>query len=278
MIRRTVGNHSLLFTQDAHARLAGDLARHVGNAAFTALSEPAVLATTLHDAGWPLHDDAPTLNPDHLPLDVFEVSHPIGLKVWAASADRAQAADPYAGLLVSLHALSLSVYATTRTTQPHEKFDTASSIERFEVNKFQHKEIERQENLRRALGMRVDLPLTCGLAQPNLDPREDQLHFDFRLLQAMDQLSLAICCTHPPMPQSGPVHPHPGSPTTHFAFRRAANDTDVTVHPWPFNAPEIPVTLPTRRLPTGPWADEPTFRAAYAAAPEEQFPLRVTPR
>jgi hypothetical protein len=43
----------------------------------------------LHDCGWPLHDERPTLNEAGLPLDVFESPRAIALEVWQASAERA---------------------------------------------------------------------------------------------------------------------------------------------------------------------------------------------
>src|SRR3954471_21700194 len=126
MIRRDVGDAFLLIAQHDHAHMAAQLAEVFGNEQF---AEPdpfdqAVLGVALHDCGWPLHDDQPTLNAQGLPLDVFESPARIAIKVWTTSADRAAARDPYAGLLTSLHVLSLSVFATTQTSFEHEKFDT----------------------------------------------------------------------------------------------------------------------------------------------------------
>jgi hypothetical protein len=163
MIRRDVGNEYFLIAQNDHAILAGQLAEHFGNHRFSQPEprESVLTGVRMHDAGWPLHDDEPTLNKQHRPLDVFEVPRSIGLKVWAASADRAAAVDPYAGLLVSLHSLALSIFATSQSAPGrHEPFDASQLSERFEVNKFQHREVERQELLRRQLGLRTDLPLT----------------------------------------------------------------------------------------------------------------------
>src|SRR5215207_9949665 len=109
MIRRRVENEFWLITQHDHALLSGELAKHVGNKLFDPPSESAIKGISLHDCGWPVHDDQPTLNSKHLPIDVFESTPEIGLKVWQAGSERAAAAgDDYAGLLVSLHVLSLS--------------------------------------------------------------------------------------------------------------------------------------------------------------------------
>src|SRR5687768_6526331 len=102
MIRRRVGNEFWLITQHDHALLSGELARHVGNKLFESRSESAIKGPALHDCGWPLHDDEPTLNSKHQPIDVFESTPEIALKVWQAGADRAvaEANDDYAALLV----------------------------------------------------------------------------------------------------------------------------------------------------------------------------------
>src|SRR6476620_3113137 len=118
MIRRRVGDEYWLFTQQDHAMLSGELARHFGGIELFAKPEPysqAIEGISLHDCGWPLHDDAPTLNAKGEPLDVFETPPLLGLKVWSAGADRAAARDPYAGMLVSLHALALSNIAMSQS-------------------------------------------------------------------------------------------------------------------------------------------------------------------
>ena len=63
MIRRRAGNEFWLFTQHDHALLSGQLAAEFGNAAFAPPDprEPVLHGIWLHDSGWPLHDDAPTL-------------------------------------------------------------------------------------------------------------------------------------------------------------------------------------------------------------------------
>src|SRR5689334_4373848 len=113
MIRRRVADEFWLFTQHDHALLAGVLAERLGNDTFASPDprEAVVRGVAMHDCGWPLHDDAPTLNRHGEPLDVFETPPQIGLRVWSEAARRAAGADPYAGLLVSLHSLSLSMFA-----------------------------------------------------------------------------------------------------------------------------------------------------------------------
>src|SRR5688500_14994524 len=155
MIRKHVGGEFWLVTQNDHAILAAQLAERVGGRGYQAPVPSAVRGIALHDCGWPLHDDdGPTLNPQGFPLDVFESPRHIAMRVWSEGARRAaRDGDAYAALLVSLHTLSLSVYATSPTPLTHEKFDMSDATNRFEVNKFQQQQIELQEELRRALGM-----------------------------------------------------------------------------------------------------------------------------
>src|SRR5206468_1386159 len=193
-----------------------------------------------------------------------------------ASAERAAAIDPYAGLLVSLHSLALSIFATSqRTPGEHERFDVSQLSERFEVNKFQHREVERQEQLRRQLGLRSDLPLTHGLAEPHATPEDDRLAFHFRLLQAMDLISLCLCCTHPPADKTQDVYAGAGSPPIHLQLRRYEHDA-LHVDPWPFDARQIELSVPFRRVAARPYRDEADLHQALVAATTEALPLHLS--
>lgn len=272
MIRRRIDDRWLLFTQDDHAKLSGELAGQWGNEAFETPDEPARLGIVLHDAGWPLHDDQPTLNPDGKPLDVFETPRDIALKVWTASARRAATIDPYAGLLVSLHALSLSAYAVSldKSRPEHQ-----TGPMRFAMNQFQHAQIELQESLRTRLGLRTDRPLTLGLDENSTDPREQKLAYDLRLLQAMDQLSLNLLCTEPPAPAMK-LYPRPGQPLREVRFHRIDKHR-ATLHPWPFTPDSLSVQIPCRVLLAEIFADDEVFRQAFARSPREQIAFSLTP-
>lgn len=275
MIRRRADNDFLLITQHDHAQLAGELAEAFGNDHFaTPIPAGAVIrAVAHHDIGWALHDDQPTLNREGLPLDVFETPREIALPVWTASADKAAAADPYTGLLVSLHVLSLSVFAMTQTDFEHEKFDLESGPDRFAVTKFQQKEIVRQEHLRLKLGMRTEKHTSHRLPQDAVQKKEDQLNFSFRMLQAMDAISLAACCTKPPSAQTQDVFPRPGGAPVRLNLARVGND--VTVDPWPFSRDAVELMIPVTRVPATKFANVEEFRAAYASGSAEVLTCRV---
>jgi hypothetical protein len=277
MIRKHVRDEFWLIAQHDHALLAGELARRVGARGYAAPSDGAVRGIALHDCGWPAHDEAPTLNKHGLPLDVFETPPHIGLRVWSEGARRAaRESDPYAALLVSLHTLSLSVYATTPSPLVHERFDMSDATNRFEVNKFQQQQIELQEELRRRLGMRVDEPRRFGLAEQSRDPRELQLTFDFRLLQAMDKLSLSVCCTKPPFEALEPLLTAPGG-TDRPIRVRLAGAFELALSPWPFRDERVALSVPFRRVAERTYASDEAFGEAYRAARLEQldFALRA---
>lgn len=125
--------------------------------------------------------------------------------------------------------------------------------------------IEVQELLRQSLGMQVDLPLRLGLADGSDDPKEKQLVHDFRLLQAMDIVSLRICCSELAFNGYSPLKMTIGRKT----------DWVTTVQPWPFVKDQVQVQVPFRRIPMRPFSDVEEFRRIYKAAPIEQFTARV---
>src|SRR5258708_5908727 len=116
MIRHRQGPDFLLITQNDHAIASGLLAQQIGNELFAPPSPfgPVITAISMHDSGWPLHDEAPTVDPHGFPLHVLESPPQLTTRVWSESTVRAAAVNEYAGLLVSLHGLRLSALAGSR--------------------------------------------------------------------------------------------------------------------------------------------------------------------
>jgi hypothetical protein len=276
MIRNDRGDHVLLITQHDHAVTAGQLAARLGTDRFDGPDpKPAtLLGIELHDAGWPLHDDEPTLNKDGLPLHVLEVGGEVATRVWRESARRAAERDPYAGLLVSLHVFTLSALAVSPKLSTNERFDRREEL--FLVNQFQQDEIERQEQLREQVGLRTDRPLHIGLAAPGADREEDRLRFNFAWLRAMDAISLDACTGKKVFDKAPPVHPRIGAAAVDLAMAHPSPDV-VTVSPWPFAVPRVELEVPARWLAAGPFPGEEAFRQAYAAAERVSHKLTVLP-
>jgi hypothetical protein len=276
MIRHATRDAFLLITQHDHALMAGEFARRIGNSMFVPPSpfEEAIAGIALHDCGWPLHDDAPTLNPKGLPLHVLESPMDIATRVWTESARRATEKHPYTGLLVSLHVTALSQFAKSQWPRllPHEH--AKSPAEQFMLNKFQQQQFELQENLRKQLGMRTDLPLESGLAEIGMDDAEDLLAFNYSLLKAMDRISLDLCCSEDLFQQIDEVYPRPGEQSVTLKVKHTGPGA-MELSPWPFAVEQLVFEVPCRRVAAKTYSDEQSFREVYKAAPVESFAVRV---
>ncbi len=282
MIRREEKGKYFLIRQDDHATLAGELARRIGAEPFVsilsldpAVGQKALTAVAMHDAGWPIHDDAPTLNNRLAPRDVFESKHDVSMAVWADSGDLASAVDPYAGLLVSLHSLSLSAFALSEVMAHVSRKAVAYTREQFDLNRFQHNEIERQTELRQQLGLATDLPLNYGLSAPGVDGREDLLAYHFRVLQGMDRISLAMCCTKSPF-DFIELSPQPGQGLTRVRLKRSGDRT-LQVSPWIFDQPTLSLSVPAKVVAVQQFKTDSAFQEAYRVAPTESLELAIEP-
>jgi hypothetical protein len=276
MIRHRQGNDFLLITQDDHARLSGQFAELIGNSEFVPPSsrEETIRGASLHDCGWPLHDDQPTLNPKGEPLHVLESPMAIATRVWTESARRAyEEAGPYAGLLVSIHVFTLSASAKKDDGTPHERAQSREEL--FLLNQFQQAQIEHQEDLRRQLGIRTDRPLKLGLfPKRGIDEQEDRLACNYAWVKAMDAISLDLCCSEDLFPKLDWVRPRPGAEPVTIRVEHPAPG-ELALDPWPFHVDRIERKVPCRRVPGPAYASEEEFRAVYAAAPVEQFVVTV---
>jgi hypothetical protein len=276
MIRHRRGDEFLLVAQHDHALLSGEFATHIGAGGFAA-PDPfrhTVDGIALHDCGWPLHDERPTLNDKGFPLHVLESPMPVAIKVWSESARRAAEKDPYTGLLVSLHVMALSFIAQTHDPTPHERFRDAKDL--FDLNKFQHRQAELQEELRRNVGLRTDIPLTKGLARSGVDPGEDRLLFNYNLLKLCDRLSLDLCCSEPLFETIEDVFPRPGAAPLTLQVGHVTEGA-MTLSPWPFAADRLEYDVPCRRVVATPFTSDYDFQQAFAQAPKDTLHVRLAP-
>jgi len=267
MIRRHDPEFDLLISQQAHAALAARLAEHFGNDRF-ARPEPresVLTAVRLHDDGWRAVDDEPLLDVARRPLAVFDAPVETALPAWSASADQAAVIDPYAGLLVSLHVLALCLASVAREPSHERPVDVHHRTEQFRLNKFLHREVERQEQLRNRLGFRTDRPLTHGLAEPHTDADEDRLTFNLRLLQIVDAVSLLLCGEPEESIRGLRSQPAPSAELTSLRFDRDTSGT-LRMKPWPFDVRRLDLHVQARALPRRPFANLEDLRAAYLAA------------
>lgn len=268
MIRRETPGEYQLIAQHDHAQLAGELARHWGNGRFAPLLPhgPVVDAIGLHDSGWPEQDEMPALNGDDRPRHIFETPLPVALAAWQASSERAQAANDYTGLLVSLHGLNLSIIPASR---PH------THEEVFLLNKFQHREVERQELLRRRLGLRVDLPLCYGLPMPKAitGDAEHYLLYNFRVLQSLDRISLALCCSEHLFDTVDELLTRPGSEPATLTLRR--DGMRLHIAPWPLSVSSLRVHVAYKAIPRRTYRDEVDLQQAFTAGEQRSLQFEL---
>lgn len=269
MIRRDDGSDFLLITQHDHALLSGEFARRLGR---DWVAAPVPYDQTLegiaqHDSGWPLHDDLPALNSAGLPLHVFEAPVSLATRVWSASVERAMKLGDYQGLLVSLHAFNLSAIH-----MEHAKGLSRGDL--FEMNKFQHRQIEIQEELRGRLELSNEVPRRLGLAKMGTSEGDDRLLFNFRLLTAMDRISLSLCCGELLFPKLEDFLPGPGKRA--ISIELAMPEAGVmVVRPWLFDAGEMVFEVPARRVGREWFESVEAFRAAYAGTAIELITLTL---
>ena len=264
MIRRDTDRGTILINQHDHSRLCGEMARRLGNGLFASPLpfDATVAAIADHDCGWAAHDQWPALNDRGLPAHVFEAATATALDAWAKSVDQVVAGHPYAGLLVSLHTMALANRASLREPEGADEF---SRRQAFRLRRFVHLQIELQESLRDRLGMRIDLPLRGGLAEPGRSPEEDLLRANFHLLEFLDQLSLNLCFDQLVFARIEAVYPRPSEGSMAARIGRQTSGA-MRLDPWPFNSQYLDLEVPARSIKAGPYGNAEALKLAFDVA------------
>src|SRR5260370_33260171 len=110
MLIQRAENQLVVVRQTDHMAQVARIAERWGNDRFPAPDhrEEASRAAGLHDAGWRLWEEHPTLLPETgRPRNLTEVEQVVHANFYRAGVEAALAVDPYTGLLVSLHAAVL---------------------------------------------------------------------------------------------------------------------------------------------------------------------------
>jgi Protein of unknown function (DUF3891) len=259
IVREEPDGSLLLINQTEHAKISGLFAAHWGNANFTRPRpyEPVVRAAIFHDAGWYRYETSPRYDAvagktpsftqvplDRSQLDAFQ---------WAI--DWLTGIDPYAGLLINKHRTGLWRGRYGVITHPALPIapNLGPAVESFIA------ENEAQQ----------------GAQEQALDTAE--LSVNYQLLQFWDLLSLYFCL-RPPYQQF--VEPVPKSYRGGEGARlnlTPLGDERVSIDPYPFDLPSLPISIPYRRLSTAKFADEAAFRAAYFQALPQLMRFELVP-
>jgi hypothetical protein len=231
--------------QAAHAWISGQLARAWGNDRFAAPTplHDVCLGAEQHDVGMAEWDLAPTLNAETgLPCSFLQMPLATHLELWSAAPHKVVSQSPYAALLVSMHGHAL--YARRDTTEPGP--EDSGAIRSF---------LAEQEAFQRDV-----------LDHLGEDP--ERARRNQKLVWAIDFLSLALFMEQwipddVPTPEGTDLHVAPA-------------DGGITVDPWPFSTPTVPVRCYGRRI-EGGHATEAELHAALAAARWETLSFELAP-
>lgn len=261
MIRMETKTGWWLVTHQDHARLAGEFAGRWGNAVF-ARPEPraSVLhGIRVHDDGWVAKDAMPGVTREGKPaafsrelVGRYSAFEEIDLADYLAVRERAVMAvdDPYAGLLVLLHTYNLLTERADRATIAVGQLQMLDGF------------------LERLRGRKADLMRALGMVS------EDGVVGNFRLLQAVDNLSLLGCVAYErPATLLYPLDCGDG------VRREVAvswlGERSFRLEPYPFEADRISFELPARHVLGKRFQDAEELRERFAEAAVEGLRVRV---
>ena len=256
MIVRPVDDTAELAMQVDHAEVAGQLAAAWGGPNVPALDprDSMLTAVRLHDIGWRHWEAAAQLNPDTgRPANFLDVMIDEHLRLYRLGIDEVAAIDPYAGMLVSMHAAG--IYTGRYGTQPAMLLSRAPDVQSV-VDDF----IAEQE-------------ARYGAVKDGLGVADEDLWRNFLLLQVFDRLSLRLCLGDPA--GMGPMQIV--LPEDRTLTITLGDDGIERLDPWPFAVDEVTVTVPTRTVPLEGYADAEALQTAIAAAPVEARPTTLRP-
>jgi len=270
MIRIETDSGWTLVEHREHARLAGRIAAHWGNAEFAGPEPRAdvLTAVTRHDDAWAARDAVPFLTREGRPgafstelVGKYSAFEEIDLADYLAVRGRAAEAvaadNPYAAVVISMHTLDLlTAQADLRGLSEADR-----ELHRVFIEGQLRRQAELIGMLGRAQGAGGDLA-PAGLRRA------------FEFLQACDILSLAICVRFP-----GPIslrhrHPRRDGTLAELICVPLGNDT-YRISPYPFDRDELLFEAPCREIPGKIFADEAALRAAYAAAPVGRLRVKI---
>jgi hypothetical protein len=237
----------MLITQPAHAWLAGELAAAWGNGSFAVPSPRAavVMATRLHDIGWMAWDGAPRLDEAGRPVNFLDTNLEETIPVWRRGVEQVALLDPYAALLISLHASTIFGRRLARKADPPEQ-EAA-------VREMLLEQEARQEALRQSLAGHPDYG-------PAVEPK--RLRLAYRWLRLCDLLSLAVCADM--LPPSGVFNHVPsasGSDYTSLDYEVREAFT-LALNPWPLAEVALDLVIQVRRLNERSFSSRPAFLEA----------------
>ncbi len=244
--------------QTDHMAQVARIAERWGNGQFPMPEhrEETICAAALHDNGWREWEEHPTLMPQTgRPRNLGEIETPVHTAFYRTGVERVVAVDPYAGLLVSLHAAAL--YAGVDGWDPHTLRPPVEHGGDDVARAFLADQAALQQQLRTAL---ADSPRFGPAMEPS------RLWRAYLCLRAWDSLSLFFVFRG--MADTSLDHVPSGGGEVSVTLRRVGTHA-ATADPWPFVRPELDVPVVVAFVPDRPYESGDDFLRVLAAAPLE---------
>jgi hypothetical protein len=255
-----------LVTHVDHAHLAGAFAEKWGNELFLAPEprERVLRGIHAHDDGWAARDQLPQITRQGKPsafsvelVGKYSAFEEIDLADYLAVRERAvrmvAEADAYAALLVSMHTYNLLTARADRSTMQPNQLPL--------LDAFLTRQLEFQQQLQHRLA-------TEGTSTVLVEDH-------FRLLQAMDNLSLLSC-----------VDFHQPASLLHPLSLRAGGETEIVVEPlgqrcfrltpYPFAASPLVFDLPARHVDGKQFSTAGDLQSKFSQGAPVSLPVTIT--
>jgi hypothetical protein len=261
-----------LVTHPDHARLSGDFAERWGNDRFPRPEprEHVLRGIASHDDGWIARDSSPQITRQGKP-SAFSVEfvgkysgfEEIDLADFFQVRDSAvreiAAEDPYAALLISMHTYNLLNERSDRSTIAPAELPL--------LDQFLERQMAFQASLRAQIA-----------SDPEFPPEQssDSGIFDhFRLLQAMDYLSLLTCVDF--RQPANLLHPLRVRGGKHIPIQvRTISSRHFVLDPYPFPETSITFQFPARQVKGKVFSSSAELHHAFDAAPVETLSVTVS--
>ena len=265
MIIQEQGDQLVVVRQTDHAILAGFFARELGNenVARPEPNDSFRLAVAEHDNGWTEWELNPQIDfATFGPYTFMSIPTAEHIELYKRGIERIVQADPYAGLLTTMHVAGL--YDRARATMPGFSAKYVRSTETQIVAEFIQR--LRLQQLRLKVDLRSD-PMRRSFAE------EKSLQSNLQRLDALDRLSLYFCLAPQEDATIDGVPLDEQGREADWELRPQA-DGAVTLTPYPFRRDPLDISILARRIPKRRYADDEDLRKTLALAPF--FPTHFT--
>ena len=261
-----------LVTHADHANLAGAFAEKWGNDLFRPPEprEHVLKGISRHDDGWRSRDAQPQITragkPSAFSVDLvgkYSAFEEIDLADYLAVRDRAvrliAEEDAYAAILVSMHTYNLLTDRADRSTISPAQLPL--------LDDFLARQKEMQQQLRKRIAENSHL---------SADEASEQMIVDhFRLLQAVDNLSLLSCVDYR-LPATL-LHPLPLNDGTRRTVKaESIGERKFRLEPYPFASNSLTFVLPARHVDLKTFSSHEELQSRFASAPIAKIEVTVS--